>query len=378
MSPQATPPTPAPPAAKCSPPSVEEICLKTFRTCWFLDKDWLVSFIASAQRLKPDAPITWVEFVPKGHTHLVRYALKLVPPTCALPLAKIKECMFTFVLSVLNGPGSSPGFFTARKVGKPRKRTRTRKGKGSQPVDTMAVDAPDPGTAAAGSIREPEAPTPSGVGDGDPPPLEGSSKPSALTQHFPGPSLEESRDGGSSSEDPRASCSSTPAPPALVAPIPSVALALSGHAHQLAKRLEKRAQMDFDWSSQLPSLAPSIASILGKRSPSPPPPVSPPPLLGSPVIEAALDWRTWMQHKQATYLRNNPGKSAPEKVTPLDLHDAALAAAAASPLSPLSHLTHSTGLRSPSPLSLPSRMSPESEEYTPTLHAVGRLPERRP
>ena len=327
MAPQTPPPAPAPPAAKCSPPSAEEICLKTFWACWFLDKDWLVSFITLAQHLKPDAPITWVEFVPKGHTHLVRCALKLVPPTQALPIAKIKECMFTFILSVLNGPGSSPGFFTTRKAGKPRKRTHTRKGKGNQPVDTMAVDAPDPSTVATGSTREPEAPTPSGAGDGDPPPLEGSREPSAHTQHFSSPSSEESRDGGSSSEDPRTSCSLTPAPPSLVAPVPSVALALSTRACQLMKQWELQAQKQFNRSSWLPSPAPSIASVLRRRSPSPPPPLSPLPELGSPVVEAALDWHAWMQHKQATYLRNNPGKSAPEKVTPLDLRDVASAAA---------------------------------------------------
>ena len=372
MAPQTPPPAPAP-SAKRSPPSAEELCPKTFRACWFINKDWLVSFIASAQRLKPDAPITWVEFVPKGHTHLVRCALKLVPPTRALPLAKVKECMFLFILEVLNGPGSSLGFFTTCKAGKPWKRTRMHKGKGSKSVD-MAVDTPDPSTAAAVSTREPEAPTPLGAGDGDPPPLEGSREPRALTQHFPSPSSEESRDGGSSSEDPRASCSSTPAPPALVAPVPSVALALSARARKLLQAREKKAQQDFNRFSRSPSPAPSIASVLGKRSPSPPPPVSPLPLLGSPVAEAMLDWHTRMQHKRATYLRNNPGKSAPEKVTPLDLRDAASAATAASPLSPLSHLTHSTGLRSPSPLSLPSRMSPESEERTPTLRAVGHPP----
>ena len=51
------------PKPKRSPPTAEELCLKTFRTCWYLDKDWLVSFIMSAQRAKADAPITWVEFV---------------------------------------------------------------------------------------------------------------------------------------------------------------------------------------------------------------------------------------------------------------------------------------------------------------------------
>ena len=40
---------------KPSPPSVEEQCLKTFRTCWLIDKGWLVSFVASAVRSARDA-----------------------------------------------------------------------------------------------------------------------------------------------------------------------------------------------------------------------------------------------------------------------------------------------------------------------------------
>ena len=137
------PPAKAPrPPPKRSPPSAEDLCLRTFRSCWFLDRDWLISFVASAQRAKPDAPVTWVEFMPKGHTHLVQSALKLVPVSKHLPLAKIKEVMFTFVLEVLNTPGSSPGFFNARKAVKPRKRNRKRKSGEKQPVDDMAVDTP--------------------------------------------------------------------------------------------------------------------------------------------------------------------------------------------------------------------------------------------
>ena len=104
------------PKPKPSPPSAESLCLKTFWACWYLDKDWLVSFVASAQRARPDTPITWVEFMPKGHTHLVQSALKLVPISKHLPLAKIKEVMFTFVLKTLNAPGSLPGFFNAHKA----------------------------------------------------------------------------------------------------------------------------------------------------------------------------------------------------------------------------------------------------------------------
>ena len=144
------------------------------------------------------------------------------------------------------------------------------------------------------------------------------------------------------------------------------ALALSDCACKLLRAHEKMAAQ----RERSPSPVPSIASVLGKRPPSPPPPISPPPELGSPVTEAALDWRTWMQHKRALYHRNNPGKSVPVMVTPLDLRDAASAAATAphlaSPFSPLTSLTFDR-LRSPSPLSLPSRMSPESEEHTPTL-----------
>ena len=94
-------------------------------------------------------------------------------------------------------------------------------------------------------------------------------------------------------------------------------------------------------------------------------------MLGSPVSTAALDWRAWMQHKQALYHQNNPGKSVLVTVTLLDLRDTALTAAAVPPLlSPFSSLPSlsSDQLRLPSPLSLPSsQMSPESKERTPTL-----------
>ena len=306
--------------------------------------------------------------MPQGHTHLVRSALKLVSPLKTLPVAKIKEVMFMFILEVLNESAPCADFFKAHKAMKPRKRTRRRKGKGDQSAD-MAVDAPEPRTAVGGSSREPEALR----GDGDPPPLEGSSEPSAHTQHFPGPSSEESRDGGASSEVPCTLVPSTSLPAELVAPVPIDTKAL-GRARQKAKWLELAAQKDFGWFSRSPLPAPSIASVLGKRPPSPPPPTSPPPALGSPVALAALDWHAWMQHKWAAYLRDNPGKVAPVSVTPLDLRDAASAAAAVlpssgplrSPFSPLSSLA-SKRLRSPSPLSLPSRMSPELEERTPTL-----------
>ena len=145
------PPTPfsQAPQTKRSPPSAEELCLWTFCSCWHLDKGWLISFVASAQHKMPTSPITWVEFMPQGHTHLVRSALKLVSPTKALPVAKIKEVMFAFVLEVLNESVPRANFFKARKAVKPRKRPHRHKGKGKQSVD-MAVDAPEPCTAVGG------------------------------------------------------------------------------------------------------------------------------------------------------------------------------------------------------------------------------------
>ena len=131
------------PKPQRSPPSPEELCLRTFKTCWYLDKSWLVDFVASAQRATPSSPVTWVEFMPKGHTHLVRSALKLVPPTKLLPVAKIKEVMFQYILIVLNGLGSSPDFFNARKAAKPRKKA-SKHGKGGSQLVDMAVDAPPP------------------------------------------------------------------------------------------------------------------------------------------------------------------------------------------------------------------------------------------
>ena len=67
---------------------------------------------------------------------------EVVPVSKHLPLAKIKEVMFTFILEVLNAPGSLPGFFNARKATKPRTRSHKRNSGEKQPADDMAVDAP--------------------------------------------------------------------------------------------------------------------------------------------------------------------------------------------------------------------------------------------
>ena len=306
------------PKLKPSPPSAESLCLKTFRACWYLDKDWLVSFVASAQCARPDAPITWVEFMPKGHTHLVHSALKLVPVSKHLPLAKIKEVMFTFILKTLNAPGTLPGFFNAHKATKPRKRTRKRKSGEKQPIDDMAVDAP---------LTDPSPPSPStrNPSGSTPVPSAGAGNERDKGEVPPGPSSEAPGTRGTDSVTPCASFLPDPSAPPLATTEEAMAAAI--------RRSEARAARLSMASTRVPSPSPSISLVLGKRS-SPPPPTSPPPPVGSPIPHAPQDWRTWMEWKRTIYSDRNPGHPVPAVVTPLDLREAASAASPTPVLSP--------------------------------------------
>ena len=96
------------------------------------------------------------------------------------------------------------------------------------------------------------------------------------------------------------------------------------------------------------------------------------------VALTALDWCTWIQHKWATYLCDNWVRSHQSwshhstSVTRLWLLLQLLPSGPSGPPSPPSLLSHPTSCAcphlSPSPLSLPSWMSLESEECTPTFH----------
>jgi hypothetical protein len=108
-----TPPSPPNPGANCPPPSgVEEAdspsifnILNIFRRRWFLNRDHLIANILLAQK-DEHGKISWVDFQPMFHTHLVRRALALLPPLC--PVAKGKHCMFVFILKVLDDDGPGP------------------------------------------------------------------------------------------------------------------------------------------------------------------------------------------------------------------------------------------------------------------------------
>ena len=132
-----TPPSPPIPSADRPPPSgVEEAdapsifdVLNIFRRRWFLNRDHLIANILSAQK-DERGKISWVDFQPPFHTHLVRRALALLPALC--PVAKGKRCMFVFVLEVLDGDGPGPygsgSFFSIAKKSEKSRGSRRKSG----------------------------------------------------------------------------------------------------------------------------------------------------------------------------------------------------------------------------------------------------------
>ena len=118
-------PAPAPPAGQPArarkPPrvpsggavdlSVFDI-LNVFRRRWFLSREALLANVLSAQKAE-DGLVSWVEFAPPFHSHLVKCALALIPG----PVPKVKQCMFVFILELLNREGHL-AFFELQKGGR--------------------------------------------------------------------------------------------------------------------------------------------------------------------------------------------------------------------------------------------------------------------
>jgi hypothetical protein len=86
--------------------------LNIFCRHWFLSRAHLVVNVISAQKAE-DRKITWVEFSPPFHSHLVKCALALVPH----PVPRVKRVMFVFVLELLNQEGHE-AFFKLQKGGR--------------------------------------------------------------------------------------------------------------------------------------------------------------------------------------------------------------------------------------------------------------------
>ena len=275
------------PKPKHSPPTAEEQCLQTFRSCWLIDKSWLISFVVSAQHATPSSAISWVKFMPQGHTHLVWSALKLVPPTKALPITKIKEVMFQFILEVLNdSTPSAVEFFKAHKAKKPCARTCKCTVVGKQPVN-MAVDSPpanaDPSLPSTGNAVSP------GSCASTPAPGVGARTGRNKGELRPGPSSEAPGDWGTPSEVPCAYSSLDIVDTSLVA-------AAVGFVTWQASA----ARVAPGPRSPSPTL--STTSVLGKHdalTPSPPPPSSPPPAAHTLISRAPHDWKAWIQDRHA-------------------------------------------------------------------------------
>jgi predicted RNA-binding Zn-ribbon protein involved in translation (DUF1610 family) len=90
---------------KRSPPGKVELLvfdiLNIFRRRWFLSRTTLLTNVISAQKAE-DGNISWVEFTPQYHSHLVKCAVALVPH----PVLTVKKVMFVYVLELLNGKGN--------------------------------------------------------------------------------------------------------------------------------------------------------------------------------------------------------------------------------------------------------------------------------
>ena len=112
-------------------PSVFNI-INLFCLRWFLNRDWLLSFIASAQHSESGC-IKWVKFLPGGHVHLVQSAFKLIPPTPSIPATKVKRCMFTFIIEFLNQEWLFTNFFAPPLLRKVHKRTHKPRDTGPKP-----------------------------------------------------------------------------------------------------------------------------------------------------------------------------------------------------------------------------------------------------
>jgi hypothetical protein len=63
----------------------------------------------SGQKVE-DGKLSWVEFTPHFHLHLVKCGVALVP----CPVRKVKRVLFVFILELLNGEGNT-AFFELQK-----------------------------------------------------------------------------------------------------------------------------------------------------------------------------------------------------------------------------------------------------------------------
>ena len=238
-------------------PSVFDV-LNLFRARWFLNCKHLMSLILAAVKGGDDNDITWIDLLPNSHTHLLRQAKTLAPPSYPLPL--LKRVMFTFLLEVVNSHGSPLDKFV--KTSAPRRR--------------RAVPAPAPSPLPAGSANP------------------GSGRVLEVEAQHSGPV--------------------TPAAPMAVdPPLPSLHPAALSPLLGISAAIFKPGA-----SSAAPRGGPQAAQAARKHGLSPPTrPLSPPPALYTSLTGAPPDWRDWIAHRRCTRLP--PGDAGPLYVLDKDL-----------------------------------------------------------
>jgi hypothetical protein len=89
--------------------------LNIFCRRWFLSRTALLTHVISAQKAE-DGNISWVEFDPPFHSHLVKCAVVLVP-RLGCPVPMVKWVMFVFILELLHQEGHL-AFFDLQKGGR--------------------------------------------------------------------------------------------------------------------------------------------------------------------------------------------------------------------------------------------------------------------
>jgi hypothetical protein len=89
--------------------------LNIFHRRWFLSRTALLAHVISAQKAE-DSDISWVEFNPPFHSHLVKCTVALVP-RLGCPVPMVKWVMFVFILELLNQEGHL-AFFDLQKGGR--------------------------------------------------------------------------------------------------------------------------------------------------------------------------------------------------------------------------------------------------------------------
>ncbi|KAI0255313.1 hypothetical protein BJV78DRAFT_1279489 [Lactifluus subvellereus] len=136
--------------------------LNIFRRRWFLSRAHLLTNVISAQKAE-DGNISWVEFTPQYHSHLVKCAIALVPH----PVLKVKKVISGYILEFLNGKGDLAFFnlqMGSRKANNAQKekrrlaRTRKRSRASKREREREAVKAAERPTRQRQSAAKPDKP----------------------------------------------------------------------------------------------------------------------------------------------------------------------------------------------------------------------------